>query len=485
MKRIDSHTALLLSTAALTLAAFSSPALALDRHGRFTEPTVEVHLEALNALRANAETTHALAPTQSIDAQPVSKLVWQEGPKGQQLSERELQASEPVKKEMPKPAKRVAKANPKSTPKEVNAAKETPAPEPTEPTPAQAFAAAVNSKPTESAVEPEKEMPAPPPAVMAEAPPPVDKELPPAVTEQAPPPPLVPTEAPPPPPPPVVEAPPPVKEPPPVLAEQAPPPPVIAETPPPAKEPPPILAEQAPPPPTPVAEHVPLPPPTPEKAEAPVSTSSQGPQLLGQMSDPAIAEPPAPAVQVAKAEPAEPAPVALTKPDTKEPAEKAMPAAVEAPPPPPPVVAEAPPPQEPPPLAAAPIPEQQLASIPPSTITAPAPAGPATAAQIVFGLNDTVVIDDMKPQLKDVADKLKKDTSLRVSVVGYASGTPDQTSTARRVSLARALAVRAYLIDQGVDTLRINVQAEGNNVKEGQPDRVDLQVLSQPVPAKS
>jgi outer membrane protein OmpA-like peptidoglycan-associated protein len=84
----------------------------------------------------------------------------------------------------------------------------------------------------------------------------------------------------------------------------------------------------------------------------------------------------------------------------------------------------------------------------------------------------------MKPQLDALADRLKKDDSLRISVVAHASGTGNQTSVARRVSLARALAVRAYLIDQGVDNLRINVQAEGSRDAGDQPDRVEMFLLA-------
>lgn len=83
----------------------------------------------------------------------------------------------------------------------------------------------------------------------------------------------------------------------------------------------------------------------------------------------------------------------------------------------------------------------------------------------------------MKVQLASVAGRLKGDENLRLTVVAYASGSADQPSTARRLSLARALAVRSYLIEQGIDNLRINVQAEGSRNAGGQPDRVDLQLL--------
>jgi outer membrane protein OmpA-like peptidoglycan-associated protein len=51
---------------------------------------------------------------------------------------------------------------------------------------------------------------------------------------------------------------------------------------------------------------------------------------------------------------------------------------------------------------------------------------------------------------------------------------------ARRVSLARAVAVRAYLIEKGVRSLRIDVRALGNRADTGPvADQVDLLVVSQ------
>ena len=63
-----------------------------------------------------------------------------------------------------------------------------------------------------------------------------------------------------------------------------------------------------------------------------------------------------------------------------------------------------------------------------------------------------------------------------VMLIAYAQGDPDQASNARRLSLSRALAVRSFLIDQGVHSSRIEVRALGNKVTDGPPDRVDLVV---------
>jgi outer membrane protein OmpA-like peptidoglycan-associated protein len=80
----------------------------------------------------------------------------------------------------------------------------------------------------------------------------------------------------------------------------------------------------------------------------------------------------------------------------------------------------------------------------------------------------------MKGELDALAQKLNADENLRVQLLAYASGTDDEASQARRISLSRALAVRSYLIKQGVRSTRMDVRALGNNVKDSPQDRVDI-----------
>jgi len=85
----------------------------------------------------------------------------------------------------------------------------------------------------------------------------------------------------------------------------------------------------------------------------------------------------------------------------------------------------------------------------------------------------------MKEDMDKLVARLKADEKLHVNILAYAASSADQASTARRVSLSRALSVRAYLIDNGINNLRINVQAEGDkNPSGGAPDRVDIFVVS-------
>jgi outer membrane protein OmpA-like peptidoglycan-associated protein len=83
-----------------------------------------------------------------------------------------------------------------------------------------------------------------------------------------------------------------------------------------------------------------------------------------------------------------------------------------------------------------------------------------------------------KSGLDKVIESMKKDAALRLQLVAFAAGSEDQASQARRLSLSRALAVRSYLIEQGISSTRMDVRALGNKVEGGgPPDRVDLMMV--------
>ena len=63
-------------------------------------------------------------------------------------------------------------------------------------------------------------------------------------------------------------------------------------------------------------------------------------------------------------------------------------------------------------------------------------------------------------------------------LVAYAEGDDSEASKARRLSLSRALAVRGYLIKQGIRSTRMDVRALGNKVEGGPGDRVDVVVVA-------
>jgi outer membrane protein OmpA-like peptidoglycan-associated protein len=63
----------------------------------------------------------------------------------------------------------------------------------------------------------------------------------------------------------------------------------------------------------------------------------------------------------------------------------------------------------------------------------------------------------------------------RVRLAAFSGRKGDLSSEARRLSLARALAVRAYLVSKGVPVERVDVLAFGGP-SEGISDRVDVLV---------
>ena len=212
--------------------------------------------------------------------------------------------------------------------------------------------------------------------------------------------------------------------------------------------------------------------PTPTAPASPVNSivrrypAGTGAAILAASHPPASnppAAPPQPSTpQAAAPAPSTPAPspapaTTVTAPAAQpaQPAAPAMPApAVVAQPSPPPVSAPAP---------------AQIAALPPGG------GLPAIPAQIVFAANGTDMPDQAKATLDNVVSAMKTDEQIRIQLIAYASGLPDQANAARRTSLSRAVSVRAYLVEQGVKSVRIDVRAMGNRSDGGGPqDRVDI-----------
>ncbi len=77
-------------------------------------------------------------------------------------------------------------------------------------------------------------------------------------------------------------------------------------------------------------------------------------------------------------------------------------------------------------------------------------------------------------RLDEIAGGAKTDRSIRLKLLAYADAAGQTASQSRRLSLARALAVRAYLIDGGVRSVQFEVHANGKELEGGPPDRVDV-----------
>ena len=99
-----------------------------------------------------------------------------------------------------------------------------------------------------------------------------------------------------------------------------------------------------------------------------------------------------------------------------------------------------------------------------------------SSRRVLFPPGSARLAEDAQATLKRISTALKKNSALRLQLKAYARGTSQNASQARRLSLSRALAVRADLMKQGVRPTRIDVQAFGNKVADGPPNRVDLLV---------
>lgn len=232
-----------------------------------------------------------------------------------------------------------------------------------------------------------------------------------------------------------------------------------------AKSPAVPLAAPPSPPPAPVMSEMPPPPPAPNDIAMPPTPQSPDPKgmVVAATKPPPAADVPPPAAAPRDIKPAPAvAPVAAVK----------EPAPVPAAPQPAPLAAA--------PKPAAPqiqpqVPPPQVASVPPAPQASSATGRPSM--RISFAGDGATLPEPSKGELKQIATALGQDPALRVQVMAYANG-GDDASKARRLSLSRALAVRTYLIEQGVGSTRIDVRALGNAAEGGPVDRVDLMMLS-------
>ena len=126
----------------------------------------------------------------------------------------------------------------------------------------------------------------------------------------------------------------------------------------------------------------------------------------------------------------------------------------------------------------------------PAAAPAPAPAEPRVAdlgptalpdgalSVVRFSGAETELSPSARDQLQQVAVQLAS-TENRVQLNAFAGGSAETASAARRLSLSRALTVRAYLIELGVRSTRIDVRALGIAGGDGPAERVDILLLAQ------
>lgn len=112
----------------------------------------------------------------------------------------------------------------------------------------------------------------------------------------------------------------------------------------------------------------------------------------------------------------------------------------------------------------------------------PLPTPPEHAASVHTPTDITLNFDGnssgIPPQAQEKLEALVKQLSTtseaRLQIRAYATGEDGNTSSARRISLSRALSVRSYLMDKGLKPNRVDVRALGAETDHTPLDRVDL-----------
>ena len=91
-----------------------------------------------------------------------------------------------------------------------------------------------------------------------------------------------------------------------------------------------------------------------------------------------------------------------------------------------------------------------------------------------FPGNSSDLNSESQRKLDAVIAQMKGMIEGRLQVRGYAAGEDGSQSSARRIALSRALAVRSYLMDKGIKPTRVDVKAAGSETDRQPLDRVDL-----------
>ncbi|MAL78063.1 MAG: hypothetical protein CMN55_02945 [Sneathiella sp.] len=125
--------------------------------------------------------------------------------------------------------------------------------------------------------------------------------------------------------------------------------------------------------------------------------------------------------------------------------------------------------------------EMTVAAISPDTAATSGSSTPATATsdrltRVLFADGATELSSETQGTLQAIARQLSASERENIQLLAY--GTGGSVSAARRLSLGRALAVRARLMELGVDNTQIEVRALGEPQGDGPPNRVDLLLIT-------
>jgi outer membrane protein OmpA-like peptidoglycan-associated protein len=133
------------------------------------------------------------------------------------------------------------------------------------------------------------------------------------------------------------------------------------------------------------------------------------------------------------------------------------------------------------PAAAGPsgTPPTQSASVEPAAGTQPPDAADQSTLidgqlRIPYDRGTRGIPEAAMGKIDALIEKLHGEPSMRLQVLAYAEGDSDEVTRSRGLSLSRALAMRSYLVEHGIDMTRMDVRALGNTAQEEPADRVDL-----------
>ncbi len=135
------------------------------------------------------------------------------------------------------------------------------------------------------------------------------------------------------------------------------------------------------------------------------------------------------------------------------------------------------------PSAPAAFPPPAPPGAPAPAIPAAAPAAPAHPLTVTFPPDASTLAPADAAAITDLARTTPETDATSFTVLAYAAGSPQNPSAPRRLSLARALAVRAALQAGGVPVGRIYLRAMGAAVGAGPADRAEILVSGSPTPA--
>jgi outer membrane protein OmpA-like peptidoglycan-associated protein len=133
----------------------------------------------------------------------------------------------------------------------------------------------------------------------------------------------------------------------------------------------------------------------------------------------------------------------------------------------------------PPPVAGSQPPAPPPVSDKATTAAAPTVSG----LRLTFAPGESDLSPESSASIKQLTAATPLGDMTTFNVLAYAPGKADDPSTARRISLSRAMTVRSALVADGVPSARIFVRALGEQYGDGPPDRVDLSVMGANAPA--